>query len=187
MEEDCLMPQTNIFFDNVAPRFDSFKKEIKKLAKKNGIEFDEDVFMDTILKCGTSFSNLNNTNEDINLYFWKAYKQNSYSNFTRNKFKSTVDIDNIGDNIIDECYNNYEIDEIVNLIKTEVKEKFGNNIYKAWILHVCEGLSYKELQNNGFENLNLHNDFRQIKRYILNNIVAKNNKIKILLNERYIL
>jgi hypothetical protein len=176
----------NAFFRNLEPRFKSFKANIKKLAHKNKINFNEDVFMDTLIKCSNTFPNESATNKDVDNYFWIAFKQNSFSNFSRNKFSNTIKFDDFGDNILNDEYN-FDIDEIVDLIKNEVKDKFGDEIYNSWILHVCNGYTYSELEKYGYEGLNLHNEFRQIKRYICQKFVNKNKKLKMLLVDNNLL
>jgi hypothetical protein len=182
MENICLNAQVNKFFHAVGPNFDVFKRKMEQRAKKNNIHFDEDVFMDTVLRCMNTFPTENATTIDIDNYFWRAFKQNSFSNFSRNKFRDTINLDEFGDDIIDEEYN-ADIDEIVDLIKAEVKNEFGHQIYDAWLLHVCNDYTYTELEKNGYKGLNLHNEFRQIKRHICNKFVKNNNKLKTLLIE----
>lgn len=186
MKNNSLNTSTNIFFSNVEPRFNSFRKKIIKLSKQNQIEFDEDVFMDTIIRCSETFNIIDASNDDIDTYFWVAYKQNCFSKFNRDKFKDTVDLDDYKSDLIDEDYN-ADIDTIVDLIKSEVKNEFGDYIYDAWYLHTCEGYSYTELIKNGYEGLNLHNEVRQIKRHILNKYVKNNKKFKNLLQENGLL
>lgn len=186
MEENIFEHKTNVFFDNVTPRFKSFKNKIKKLAQENKISFDEDVFMDTIIKCSNSFSNQNTTNSDIDNYFWTAFKQNSFSNFSRNKFREMMDIEDIGDDVENNIFTdeyNTDIDEITDLIRNEVKIKFGKDIYDAWMLHICNGCTYAELEKCGYKGLNLHNEFKQIKRYICQKFIIKNHKLNKLLKE----
>lgn len=183
MKSDAFDAPMKKFFQSVSDKeFKTFKEKIIKLSVKNNIEFNEDVFMDTIVKCMTTFSNDNATNVDAEHYFWKAFKQNSFSYFSRNKFKDTINFDIFGDGISDVKYN-ADIDEIVDLLKSEVEREFGRQICDAWILHVCYDYTYTELEQRGYEGLNLHNEFRQIKRYILNKIVKENNKIKTLLKD----
>ena len=64
----------------------------------------------------------------------------------------------------------------------EVKENFGEKIFDAWLLHICNGLTYEELECE-YAGLNLHNEFRQIKRHITQKYVNKNPKLKRLLSE----
>lgn len=183
MKNDCLDTHMKKYFQSVNGNgFNSFKKKIMKLAAKNNIKFDEDVFMDTIIKCLTTFSKDNATNQDVESYFWVAFKQNSYSYFSRDKFKYSVDFDFFKDSIENAEYN-ADIDDIVDLLKSEVEKEFGEDICNAWILHICNDYTYSELEKCGYEGLNLHNEFRQIKRHISNKILKNNNKLKTLLKD----
>lgn len=172
----------NVFSQNIEPRFNTFKNKIIELAHKNNITFNEDVFMDTIVRCMNTFSQINATDNDVDNYFWIAFKQNSHSNFSRNKFRNTINFEDVGDSFFNEEYN-ADIDEMVDLIENEVKQKFGAVICEAWKLHICNGLTYAELEENGYKGLNLHNEFRQIKRHICNKLIHKNNKLRMLLND----
>ena len=179
--KDYDKPARNIFFNKIENRFESFKNKIVKLSYKNNIGFDEDVFMDSILRCTETFKNENATEIDVDNYFWKAYKQNMISSCTRDKFKNFVPLDKIKDDNND-CVYSDDIDEIVKIITTEVKENFGDKILDAWLLHICNGVTYEELECE-YAGLNLHNEFRQIKRHITQKYVEKNPKLKRLLNE----
>jgi hypothetical protein len=174
-------PARNIFFNKIENRFESFKNKIVNLSYKNNIGFDEDVFMDSILRCTETFKNENATEIDVDNYFWKAYKQNMISSCTRDKFKNFVPLDKIKDDNND-CVYSDDIDEIVKIITTEVKENFGDKILDAWLLHICNGVTYEELECE-YAGLNLHNEFRQIKRYIHNKFIKENNRFKTLLVE----
>jgi hypothetical protein len=182
MSEDSFFTKNNIFFSKVEPRFNSFKTKIMKFSKLNKISFDEDVFMDTIIRCSETFKVENATNEDIDKYFWVAFKQNYYSKFKFNKFEQTVNLDDIDDDIIDEPYNS-DIDEIIYLIKKEVYQEFGEKFYLAWIAHIEDGITYDELENKGYNKIELHNIIRQIKRHIKNQYVKNNKILKSLLFE----
>lgn len=181
MNEDYGNPAGNVFFNKIEPRFKTFKNKIEKLSYKNNIGFDEDIFMDTILRCTEVFKNENATDNDIDNYFWKAYKQNMISNCTRDKFRNSVSLDKISSNNND-CVYSDDIDEIVEIIKKEVKENFGYKIFDAWLLHICNGLTYGELECE-YAGLNFHNEFRRIKRHIAQKYVNKNPKLKRLLIE----
>lgn len=182
MTSNCCKNDSNVFFDNIKNRFNSFKKKVKQFSKKSNIEFNEDVFMDTLIKCSNTFQNKDATDNDIDLYFFKSYKQNIITEYNKNIFDKDVEIEKFEDIFIDETYN-YDIDEIISIIKNEVKNEFGDDVYNAWILHVCNDYTYEELIENGFENLNLHNEFRQIKRHILQKYINKNKTLKQLLKE----
>jgi hypothetical protein len=155
----CINTQTSIFAQSVEPRFKSFKDKIKKIAKTHNVDFDEDVFMDTVIKCIDTFPTINATDNDVDNYFWVAFKRNSISSTTRNKFRNAIDI-NDADDIIDDQYNE-DIDIISDTIKDAVKTEFGEELYNAWILHVCEDYTYTDLNDCGYGHLNLHNAFKK--------------------------
>lgn len=182
MNDNYYPAKSNVFLNNVAIRFKSFEKKIKSFAKKSNINFDEDIFMDTLLKCSETFSTENPTDNDIELYFWKAYKQNMFTDFNKNKFCEYIEIENIEDNFIDDVYNT-DLDEILIIIKKEVEKVFGEDVYRAWILHICGDYTYEELKEEGYNTTYLHNEFKRIKRYILDKYVNKNITLKNLLKE----
>lgn len=172
MPRKCIDAQSTVFFRCIEPRFNSFKEKIKKLSASNNIIFSEDVFMDTLVRCAETFPTVDASEIDVDSYFWIAYKQNSYNALTRNKFKNTITVDEYGDNIIDVDYNN-DIDIIADTIKEEIEKEFGLALCNAWMLHTCEGYTYSELERLGYKELNLHNSFKKIKRFVLK--IAKHN------------
>lgn len=181
MKTKCTNVQSDAFLRSIEPRFKSFKDKIKRLSKSNNINFNEDVFMDTIIKCTETFPTINATDLDVDNYFWVAFKQNSFSTITRNKFRNSLTIEEYGDNIIDEEYNE-DIDIIVDSIKYSIEEEFGEEIYTAWKLHVCDNYTYSELKDCGYGHLNLHNEFKKVKRFV-QKIVKRDDMLRIMLNE----
>jgi hypothetical protein len=182
MEPNSDNHKINAFAQYIEKNFNVLKQKMKNKAQKDKLIFDEDVFMNTIVKCLTVFPNNNATKTDIENYFWKAFKQNIFSNISRDKFRNSIDIDEFDDDVIDEEYNE-DIDEIIDTIKNEIIKEFGPQIYDAWLLHVCNNYTYTELEKNGYKGLNLHNEFRQIKRFIDNKLLKGDTKLKRLLKE----
>lgn len=170
------VPLKNPFFANIEPRFEAFKEKMCRLAHKSKVEFDEDIFMDTIIRCMKTFENKNTDNNEVDKYFWTAFRQNMLSAKTRNKFKEIVQIDTIAERM-DEGEYNTDIDELVVIIENEVRREFGDKIYEAWYLHICENKTYKELEALGYGD-KLHNEFKRIKRHITNNLVKKDANFK---------
>jgi hypothetical protein len=80
-------------------------KEIKQCfilnTNKLKIEFDEDVFHDTIIKCGEIYKDDTNDYKKEKAYLWVSYKSNVLNKLERNKrmecFEELTDLD-----IIDE-------------------------------------------------------------------------------------
>lgn len=160
----CVLPQ-NPFFVNIEPRFDSFKEKMHKMASKNHLEFNDDVFMDTIIRCMSTFTNENPRDVDVDKYFWVSYKQNLLNHIKRNKFRNKTDITSANDLLDDDIYNN-DIDVLAGMTEQAIKDEFGDRVFEAWRLHVCEDLTYKEIARLGYDDINCHNEFREIKRFI---------------------
>lgn len=169
----------NLFFRNVEPRFEAFKQNICAIARKSGIEFDEDIFMETIIKCMKTFSTENATNTDVDRYFWKAFKLNTFTKATRNKQIHFVDIDTILDMPDEEPYND-DIDTMAEMVEVEVRRKYGDRVYEAWRHHICDDKTYKELEEMGYVGMNLHDTFRNIKNYLKGDFLKKNTYFKTL-------
>lgn len=179
------IPLKNPFFANIEPRFDAFKEKMCKLAHKNKVEFDEDVFMDTIVRCMKTFTDKTTNNNEVDKYFWTAFRQNMLSAKTRNKFKEIVQVDTIIGRIDDDVYNS-DIDDLVVMIENEVRQEFGDKVYEAWYLHICEDKTYKELEALGYGD-GLHNEFKRIKRHINNNLIKTNADFKRLAQENHLI
>lgn len=174
MKPKPLVTQNKMFTNYVESNFNKLLKKVQNKSKQEKLAFDEDVFMDTIVKCLTSIDNNIITDSDMEKYFWKAYKCNVLSKLSKEGFKDVLQIDELNDDdVADEEYNE-DIDKIINTISLKIKQKFGVKMYDAWILHVCHDYTYNELEKQGFDATVLHNKFRQIKRYLEKSI--KNDK-----------
>ena len=176
-----VLPQSP-FFTNVEPRFNSFKEKIQKIASKNHIIFDEDIFMDTLIRCMSTFMNETPNNNDVDKYFWVAYRQNMANALTRDKFKNKTDISAVTNTLIYEEYNE-NIDILADMCENAIREHFGDRVFEAWKLHVCDNLTYKEINKLGYEDLNLHNEFREIKRYMTGKFLKNNTQFTNLAKE----
>lgn len=153
------------FFDNVGPRFDTFKKNMMKCSVANKIPFDEDVFMDTILSCAEVCPEDCTTSEDIDNYFWISYKQNVYNSKRRFTNDSKVDMNAAEDELIWVSYNG-DIDCLYEAIQDHLEDEFGYDIATAWMLHMCDGYSIGDLKAMGYNIPNPTGTFRKVKAYV---------------------
>ena len=181
MKRRCMNLDTNRFFSNIESRFDEFKTKIIKYSKKCNIDFDEDIFMDTILHCAETCPDDCYDNSSVDNYFWISYKQNVLTSKYRNKFKDSIDIDTSGIDIIDTNYNE-DIDYIVDIIKDDIEMKFGRDVCEAWILAVCEGWSDTELESIGYRIPNMMKTFDKVDAFV-KNLAKTNSELKRLLYE----
>ena len=71
----------------IIENYDGFKKEIITLGRKYNIQFDEDVFNDTYIKCYEILKNREITEEGVKYYFWVAFLNNTRKKYRHSKFK----------------------------------------------------------------------------------------------------
>ena len=74
------------FMDLMATNFGFIKDAIIKKSKAHNTEFDEDLFMDTILCCERVFGDKLLTKTDCIKYFWVAY----YNKIKTSKSKQSI-------------------------------------------------------------------------------------------------
>ena len=165
MRRASINPLNTRFFDNVGPRFDSFKKIIMRCSNINKIPFNEDIFMDTILSCAEVCPEDCATNEDIDNYFWISYKQNVYNSRRKSIGDTKVDMGTAEDELIWSTYNE-DIDCLYEAIQDHLEDKFGYDIAAAWLLHMTEGYSVAELQAMGYNIPNPTGTFRKVWEYV---------------------
>jgi hypothetical protein len=74
----------------IIKNYDGFKKEIITLGRKYNIQFDEDIFNDTYIKCYEILKNREITEEGVKYYFWVAFLNNSRKKYRRSKFNPSL-------------------------------------------------------------------------------------------------
>ena len=123
------------------------------------IDFDEDVFHDTIIKCGEIYKDDTNDYKKVKAYLWVSYKTNVLNKLERTKrmecFEELKDFD-----IIDEEYIP-EMDEMMDIVRYELYQEFDAEIVNLWFKHIVENKEYKELE----EESGIHNIHYQVHEY----------------------
>lgn len=151
-----------------------------------GYEFDEDLFVDVVLKCIKTLENKDLSKQEFSKYIWVAYLNKVKRIKSKKIFINSLDdFIEVDENlyIIDEEYNE-NTDNLYNEIVKEIKNKFGESVTNAWILHICHNKSYKELAND-FRDMKFNFEFKRIKKYILNKLVKTNKNILELMSNMY--
>ena len=154
-------------------------KEIKNCfilnVSKMKMIFDEDVFHDTIIKCGEIYKDDANDYKKIKAYLWVSYKTNLINKLERTKkmesFEELVDFD-----IIDEEYIP-EMDEMMDIVQYELYQEFDADIVNIWFKHIMENKEYDELEEESGIN-NIHYQFKKIRKYIRYELPKKNKRFK---------
>ena len=155
--------------------FDTIKRNFRLACMKHNLMFNEDIFIDTYIKCVIALQDKDMTNISHISYFWTAYANNLRKSQRVSKFKpkSCVITD------IHSATTEYEEDFkdlLYDIIQIAVDSKFGTGVTNIWKLHFIDNKTYEELELMGYEGINFHNLFRQINFYI-KNILPKENEV----------
>lgn len=169
--------EQNYFNELIVNDFYGLKLKFQTKLKSIGLEFDEDLFVDTLLKCNNTLNNKDLPKNDLLKYWWVAY----CNELKRPKTYSQVDI-NENIDYYDRCDKTYdeEIDEIYELVINELYKKFDKHIIDAWVNHTCYNKSYKGLEEMGYK-FKFNNEFKKINRYIKTKLITSNVEITELL------
>lgn len=159
--------------DIMTVKFNEIKHNFICASKKNGLGFNEDIFIDSYIKCNETLKNKNLDENEIIKYFWVSYCNNIKKEFRNNKHKCNVEISESFDATVDEDYDDRKL-VLYDTIITSVKEKYSELEYTLWYLHFVEKKSYESLVDMGYKNINFHNLFRNINYYIKNKLPNEN-------------
>lgn len=152
-----------MFLNFIGANFRKLSNVFKKRMEKNNLPFDEDLFSDTILKCNEKLKDKNLSDDEIMGYFWMAFKTNTIREF---KYLRNNTINKIPDVSDDDNEDDY-VTEKFNRVTKLIIDKFGEELYRLFMLHV-NGLSYDKLMRETKIH-NLKYQFRKIREYVRNN------------------
>lgn len=154
------------FMDIIGADFDNIKDSFINRCKKFEMEFDEDVFMDTLLNCERVLGDKEMIKSDCLRYYWVAYANKLKTIKSKQDLFIPYD-DILNYNIQQPLYDSYNplIDSMYNEIVKLAYKKFDKTYVDAWLIHVCEGKSYKELRDMGY-NFKFNDIFKRITRLI---------------------
>lgn len=161
------------FMETVSANYEEIKKTFIGNMSSLKMEFDEDIFHDTLLNCCRVYKDDTKNVEKVKAYFWVAFKTNMLNK--QKRCKHMENIDELEDfDIIDEEYVP-EMDDLVELVRNELYEEFGQEISDMWFKHVIMNETYEKLQEETDVH-NIHYQFKKIRKYIRNELPKKNEK-----------
>lgn len=170
---------TSTFISIISNNFERIKKNFQTGLKTNGYEFDEDLFIDTLLRCSCTLKDKQMTEKEAAKYYWVSYI-NSLKRVKSNPLEFDIEEYDIDDP--EEEYNE-DIDGLYNYIILSVESKFGTDISNAWREHICHGKTYKELEMMGYK-MKFNYEFKRITRFIRNHLVKHRIFIEFMSNVR---
>ena len=130
--------------------------------KMENIEFDEDIFHETLIKCMDKFNDRTFNENDFKAYLTSAFKMNVIRNkqYFNNAMKSNADVETLDSTIT----NQFNCD--FNIIIEDVKEKFGE-VECEKFLDWLENKSIKEI-NETYNCKNSRYLIDKIREYVKN-------------------
>lgn len=162
------LDQTGTFMDLVAGKFALIKSKFINKCKTNEMEFDEDLFMDTFICCCKTLKDKKMSIDECIKYYWVSYLNKIKTNKPKeHRFESFDELTGTGAKISFLGTGPYDrtIDDQYNDIITYIYSKYKKEYADAWILHTCEGKSYKELEEIGY-NFKFNDVFKRMTRNI---------------------
>ena len=157
----------------IANNFPEIKRTFKSGLKNSGYIWNEDIFMDTYIKCDNVLGDRIMDKTEALKYFWTAYI-NKLKNYYKSKYSIMEYIRDDYD-MIDEEYNTFK-DILCYEIYKRVKKEFGEEIANAWVDHRAYHKSVNEIMEKyGFKQ-DFHYTLRKIKKYI-NEIIMNDSYI----------
>lgn len=153
------------FIDIIAADFDNVKHIFINKCNAMEYEFDEDLFMDVFINCHNKLLDKLMTKSECIKYYWVAYL-NKYKT-EKSKESRFIGFEDIKEqkSILNTYNYNPIIDNDYNQIIELVRNKFDKDYVDAWLLHICDDKSYKELNDMGY-NFKFNDIFKRINKYV---------------------
>lgn len=135
--------------------YQQLKKKLQNYCKHNCLEFDEDIFHDTLISCLEKVTD----NSTFDNYLFVAFKTNLFreKDYHRNSMRSEMP------EHYDYDINNTESFIDWNNLQETLKKKFGEDLVKMFNMSL-EGYSVKEIENM-YNQTGLTYKFNKIKKY----------------------
>lgn len=154
------------FVDAISNGFDKIKQNFINKCNALEYEFDEDLFMDAFLNCHNTLKDKKMPKGEHVKYYWVSYLNKLKTEKAKeSKFIGFEDIGEQKKSCIDSYSYNPHVDNDYNAIIELVRSKYDQKYVDAWILHVCEDKTYKELKEMGY-NFKFNDVFKRITKYV---------------------
>ena len=153
------------FVDVVSNGFNKIRAEFERNSCNSFGEFDEDLLMDSYIKCCDALVDRDMQESEYIKYFWKTYS-NLYKTSRSNPLAMVrIDDPNNGRIINLQDPYNISIDLTCEKILKMVYKKFSKDHVDAWVLHVYDNKSYDELEELGY-NFKFNDIFKRITKWV---------------------
>lgn len=158
--------ETGQFMDLISVHYTKIKSLFISRLNKLELEFNNDIFNDTFIKCAQKFNNDIITYDTAIKYFWVAY-----INTLKNEISIQNNICEFVENFDEEIHDCIDIQEnsracyIYNIIMSEISKKFGDNDMNIYSLYMYHGWSIDELIKSGYDCTDFENKIKKIHKF----------------------
>lgn len=189
--------QIETFYSLLSNNYNDIKKKYKQFCFLNHITYSEDILNDTVLKVVDMINKKGlaaNNEKEIESYFFKAFKLNTYQEHLQNQKKridenvdyQTLEIEDVP---YDESHFNYSKLASIYMLN-RVKQEFGELTAAIWRLRYMVKINGEELNYKKIKQMTNIQDVRkrivEVNRYIRDNITEQDIKDAIKNNEIFI-
>lgn len=159
---------TGTFMDIVASRYKEIRSLFKTRLYNSGLQFDEDLFNDTFIKCVNKFGNDEITYDVTVKYFWTAYFNTIKSELIKESYTEPLD-EELHD-CLDDNYNEYTDEDfardIYNKVSKAVKDKFGADEATIYMMYKYHNWKECDLIAAGYSCHNLTDRIKTMHRFV---------------------
>lgn len=160
----------NTFMGVVATHFDELKRLFKSRIHDAGLQFDDDIFSDTIIKCATKFGNADVSYDVVVKYFWTSFLNNTKMSKINVNRLDTVELDEELHDCIDNTYNELYDDDytinIYNIVMNAITVKYGSDLMELYSLHKFHGWTKEDLMQAGYNCDNFETNIKEIHKFV---------------------
>lgn len=156
------------YYESINKEYDNLRKKFEKRMTRRHLEFDEDIFHDILVKCGSKFPDT--YVRDIEGYIWTAYKRDCIRYVKKNLRFDSIDTGNPPEIPDDEL--DMDVNEFLELTVNEIKAEFGEPLTTLWLRYI-EGEGYTSLTKES-PDIDIKYGFRKIRNFIKNRLPKRN-------------
>lgn len=154
------------FMDIVGARYKDIKCIFKSRSFNNNIDFDEDIFNDTFIKCVEKFGNKEIDYETTVKYFWTAYINGVRTVANAHMHDIVIPLnEEIHDCIDEDTDCDYE-KQLYKTVMEAVTVKFGEDNMQIYSLYKYHNWTEDELIMAGYDCNNLSEKIKTIHKFV---------------------
>ena len=154
--------------DIIASKYNDIVPLFKSRLIKQGIQYDEDLFNDSFIKCADKFGSEQIDSDLAIKYFWTTY-----INTIKSEFNNNICIESLDEEIhdcIDNTYNEFVEDDYAkdtyNTIMNAITSKYGEEDMYLYSLYKYHEWTEQDLIDAGYDCIGLDKRIKLIHKFV---------------------